>query len=42
MRKIDRAREYLQAYFQESNIHIYWGSVEDFSRDLRQQRGKTS
>jgi hypothetical protein len=41
MQKVDRAREYLQSYFQESNIHIYWGSVEDFSRDLRQQRGKT-
>jgi hypothetical protein len=40
IQKIDRAREYLQSYFQESNIHIYWGGVEDFSRDLRQQRGK--
>jgi hypothetical protein len=39
IQKIDRAREYLQSYFQESNIHIYWGSVEDFSRYLRQQRG---
>lgn len=39
IQKIERAREYLQSYFRESNIHIYWGSVEDFSRDLRRQRG---
>jgi CHAT domain/SIR2-like domain len=37
--EVDRAREYLQSYFEDSNIHIYWGSVEDFSRELRQQRG---
>ena len=37
--EIDRARRYLQSYFEDSNIHIYWGSVEDFSRELRQQRG---
>jgi hypothetical protein len=40
--KVERAREYLQSYFRESNIHLYWGGVEDFTRDLRQQRGKTT
>jgi hypothetical protein len=40
--EIDRARRYLESYFEDSNIHIYWGSVEDFSRELRQQRGNTT
>lgn len=29
-----RARRYLEAYFQEANIDIYWGTVEDFARDM--------
>lgn len=29
-----RARQYLETYFQTSYLSIYWGSVEDFSRDL--------
>jgi hypothetical protein len=40
--EIDRARRYLESYFEDSNIHIYWGSVEDFSRELRQQRGNST
>lgn len=36
--EIDRARRYLKKYFEDANIHIYWGSVEDFSRELRRQR----
>ena len=35
--KPERAREYIESYFEESNVHIYWGSVDDFARDLRQQ-----
>jgi hypothetical protein len=29
------ARRYLQGYFQEASISIYWGSVEDFVRELQ-------
>jgi hypothetical protein len=29
-----RARQYLKQSFQTDQIHIYWGSVEDFLRDL--------
>ena len=36
--KLERAREFIQSYFQESNVHIYWGSVDDFARDLDQQQ----
>jgi hypothetical protein len=42
LQKIDQAREYLQSYFLGSNTDIFWGSVEDFSRELRQQRGTKS
>jgi CHAT domain-containing protein/SIR2-like protein len=30
----ERARRYLESYFQTDDIRIYWGSVEDFVRDL--------
>jgi hypothetical protein len=36
--EIDRARRYLEAYFKEPEVHLYWGSVEDFSRELRRLR----
>jgi hypothetical protein len=26
----ERARAYLESYFQGSNINLYWGSAEDF------------
>lgn len=32
----ERARSYLERYFQEAEISIYWGSVEDFARELGQ------
>jgi hypothetical protein len=32
-----RARRYLEAYFREANIDIYWGTVEDFARDMLAQ-----
>lgn len=32
---IDRARRYLEEYFDEADITIYWGSAEDFLRELR-------
>jgi len=37
IQKLDRAREYLRDYFSKANIHLYWGSVEDFARDLQQR-----
>jgi hypothetical protein len=30
----ERARRYLQQYFGDVDINIYWGSVEDFMREL--------
>jgi hypothetical protein len=30
----ERARRYLEEYFQDVDISIYWGSVEDFTREL--------
>jgi hypothetical protein len=30
----DRAREYLERYFQTSDITIYWGSIESFVKEL--------
>ena len=32
----ERARRYLQQYFEEVDISIYWGSVEDFVRELKE------
>lgn len=32
-----RARKYLEKYFNSSNVSIYWGSAEDFLRELRQR-----
>ncbi len=40
--KPERAREYIESYFQESNVHIYWGSVDDFARDLHRQMAGSS
>lgn len=38
IRSIDRARSYLEKYFDLTDrISIYWGSVEDFARELRLQ-----
>ena len=31
----ERARRYLERYFQSSNITIYWGSTESFIKELR-------
>jgi hypothetical protein len=31
----DRARRYLESYFQDSNVTIYWGSTESFLKELR-------
>ena len=33
----DRAREYLERYFQTSEITIYWGSTESFVKELHDQ-----
>lgn len=30
----DRARRYLERYFQDADISIYWGSVSDFASEL--------
>ncbi len=32
-----RAHRYIESYFQESDISIYWGYVEDFVQELRSQ-----
>ena len=32
-----RARQYLESYFQRALISIYWGSPEDFTRELSQK-----
>ncbi|HSJ52770.1 MAG TPA: CHAT domain-containing protein, partial [Anaerolineae bacterium] len=34
-----RARRYLESYFQDADISIYWGGVEDFVRELQQRTG---
>jgi hypothetical protein len=34
---VERASKYLERYFQGANISIYWGSAEDFVRDLHQE-----
>lgn len=36
----DRARVYLEKYFGGADISIYWGSAEDFIKDLAKQAGK--
>lgn len=33
----ERARKYLEEYFGSADISIYWGSAEDFIRDLEKQ-----
>ena len=33
----ERARRYLESYFQDADISIYWGSVEDFIQELHQR-----
>ncbi|MCP4400098.1 MAG: CHAT domain-containing protein [bacterium] len=33
----ERARRYLEEYFDDADISIYWGSAEDFVRDLQRQ-----
>jgi hypothetical protein len=35
--EIDGARRYLESYFENADIHIYWGGPEDFAHDLRRQ-----
>jgi hypothetical protein len=35
----ERAKDYLEEYFQDASIHIFWGSPQDFIRALRQQQG---
>jgi hypothetical protein len=33
----ERARKYLESYFQGADISIYWGSAEDFLKELQQR-----
>jgi hypothetical protein len=38
MADVDKARRYLQKYFdQEGNVGLYWGSAEDFLKQLHTQ-----
>lgn len=36
----ERARRYLESYFQDADISIYWGSADDFVKDLAKQAAK--
>lgn len=36
----ERARRYLESYFGDADISIYWGSAEDFVKELQKQVGK--
>ena len=36
----ERARKYLEEYFGSADISIYWGSAEDFIKDLEKQAEK--
>jgi hypothetical protein len=31
---VEQARQYLELYFQDAKISLYWGSVEDFVQEL--------
>ena len=31
----ERARRYLEKYFQDAHLSIYWGSAEDFVQELQ-------
>jgi hypothetical protein len=33
----DRARRYLESYFHDADISIYWGSAEDFMQELQRR-----
>jgi hypothetical protein len=33
----ERARRYLESYFEDADISIFWGSVQDFSSELERQ-----
>jgi hypothetical protein len=35
----DAARKYLDSYFGSDKISLYWGSAEDFARELWQHAG---
>jgi hypothetical protein len=37
IQNLERARHYLERYFQGEDVTIYWGSVDDFVKELRQQ-----
>lgn len=37
----ERARKYLESYFQGADISIYWGSAEDFLKELHQRWSET-
>jgi hypothetical protein len=37
----ERARKYLESYFQGADISIYWGSAEDFLKELQQRWSET-
>src|SRR5205814_1950474 len=36
----DRARRYLESYFGDARVTIYWGSTEDFIRELWRRWGE--
>lgn len=38
----DKARRYLESYFGDADINIYWGSAEDFLRELAERSAALS
>lgn len=40
-REPERARTYLEDYFQDSDIDIFWGNVEDFIQQLLEQQNSS-
>jgi hypothetical protein len=40
--EVDAARRFFESYFHSSAITIYWGSVEDFVRELADQWARSA
>ena len=37
--QLEKALKYLDSYFKELKIHVYWGTCEEFTADLRERMG---
>jgi hypothetical protein len=36
-----RARSYLESYFESARVFLYWGSTENFAKELQHEWGAT-